>query len=118
MRSSLRAPALHIDCIAASMNEIIVEAILHERAVILAPKKASQVGFIVGKKHRWNLARRIGTDFAQESSQDIVRRALGVFGKNIEVPVAFKYSCIDKFKLRRISSPAPVLRDQSAVRKL
>ena len=72
MRSRLRAPALHVDCIAASTNDIIVESIFHERTVILAPEQARQVGFVVGKKHRRNFAGWIRPEFAQESSQRIV----------------------------------------------
>src|SRR6266853_3454742 len=52
------------------------------------------------------------------TNQYIVGRSLGVFGKNIEVAVPLKYFGVHQLKLRRISSPAPVLRDQSPVRKL
>src|SRR5207245_4618591 len=52
------------------------------------------------------------------TNQDIVRRTLRVLGKNIEVAVLFKNSRVHQLKLRCISSPASVLRDELAIRKL
>src|SRR2546426_4062541 len=54
----------------------------------------------------------------RNTNQDIVGRALGVLGKNIEVAVLLKYSRVHQLKLRCISSPAPVLRNQPPVREL
>src|SRR6266487_136356 len=52
------------------------------------------------------------------TNQDIVGRAFRVLGKNIEIAVLLKNSRVHQFKLRCISSPAPILGDQLAIRKL
>src|SRR5947207_13621698 len=54
----------------------------------------------------------------RNTNQDIVGRALRVLGKNIEIAVLLKYSRVHQLKLRCVSSPTPVLRDEPPVREL